>query len=98
LKIGETIKIIDSIITFNKILEQAIAMKERNNFEYKHAIFGKSENLIKANQATDGIIKAKNNHSINTAQPLRSTIQTGSMCINLRGERIFMAYSRFLDI
>jgi hypothetical protein len=35
-------------------------------------IFGRSENLIKTNQATDGIIEAKNNHSIYIAQTLRS--------------------------
>jgi hypothetical protein len=67
LKIGETMKIISSSIIFNEIFEHAIAMKERNSFEYKHVIFGKSENLIEANQATDGIIDARDNPSINTA-------------------------------
>jgi hypothetical protein len=99
LKIGEPIKIISNLITFNEILEHAIAMKERNNFEYKHVIFAKSENLVKANQATEGIIETRrNNHSINTAQPLRSIVQTESMSINLQGETIPMAYSRSLDI
>jgi hypothetical protein len=32
LKRGETIKIINSSITLNKILEHAIAMKERSSF------------------------------------------------------------------
>jgi hypothetical protein len=85
LKTSETIKIISSSIIFNEILEHAIAMKERSNFEYEHVIFGKSEFLIKANQATDRIIEAKDNHSISTAQPLRSIIQNESMSINLRG-------------
>jgi hypothetical protein len=98
LKIDETIKIISSSILFNEILEQAIATKERSSFEYEHVIFGKSENLIEADQATDGIIDAKYNHSIITAQQLRSTIQTECMSNNLQGETIPMAYSRFLDI
>jgi hypothetical protein len=54
---------------------------------------------MQANQATEEIIEArKNNHFINTAQSLRSTVQTESIPINLRGETIPMAYSRFLDI
>jgi hypothetical protein len=98
LKIGKTIKIINNSIIFNEILEHAIAMKERSSFEYEHVIFVKSENLIESNQATDGIIEAKDKHSIITSQSLRSTIQTESMSINLRGETIPMAYSSFLDI
>jgi hypothetical protein len=98
LKTGETIKIISSSIIFNEILEHAIAMKERSSFEYEQVIFGKSENLIEANQATDRIIEAKDNHSTTTAQPLRSTIQTESMSNNLQGETIPMAYSRLLVI
>jgi hypothetical protein len=54
LRKGETIKIINNTITFNEIFNQMIAMKERNDLEYKNAILGKSINLSKANQGTDG--------------------------------------------
>jgi hypothetical protein len=54
LRRDETIKIINSTITFKEIFDQMITMKERNDFEYKNAILGKSINLTKANQATDG--------------------------------------------
>jgi hypothetical protein len=99
LKRGETIKIINNSITFNNIFEPIIAKKEKNNIEYKHVLFMKSENLLKVNETTDEIIGTiEKDHSIKIAQPLRSKIQTEGMSSNLRDETIPIAYSRFLDI
>jgi hypothetical protein len=97
LKRGETIRIIDNLIALNNIFKQITTEKKRN-INYKHFISMKLENLL-TNEATDEIIiTEENNHSINTAQPLRSEIQTESMSNYLWGETIPMAYSRFLDI
>jgi hypothetical protein len=74
LKRGETIKIINNLITFHNIFEQITAEKKRN-INYRHFISMKLGNLL-TNEATDEIIGTKeNNHSIKIAQPLRSKAQ-----------------------
>jgi hypothetical protein len=97
LRKGETIKIINNNITFNEVFNQMIAMKERSEVDYKHAIFEKSINLLEANQAIDGK-NGTSHHSIHEAQPLRSKLHTEGMSNNLQGETIPMAYSSSLDI
>jgi hypothetical protein len=57
---------------------------------------GKSINLFKANQATDGKV-GTSYHSTHAAQPLRSTIQTEDMSSKLQDETIPMAYSGFFN-